>query len=117
MGALTSRERACPERSRRVQQDVGALAIAFAVLQRATGSSVVATLEINHRFQTGQLLQNALQGDSDLMRRLIELYRRANPHVHAHDFALNRDVRMFVRESELQLRSGQQKTAGFNVPA
>src|SRR5258708_27768328 len=61
------------------------------------------------------MLQNALQRDADLMRRLTDLYRRTNPHVHAHDLALNRNVRMFVRESEFELRSGQQETAGFNV--
>src|SRR5258708_14361320 len=61
------------------------------------------------------MLKNALQCDADLMRRLTELYRRTNPHVHAHDLALNRNVRMFVRESEFELRSGQQETARFNV--
>ena len=49
------------------------------------------------------------------MRSFAELYRRTNTHVHAHDLALDRNVRMFVREREFQRRSGQQETAGFNV--
>ncbi len=79
------------------------------------GSSVVATLEVDNRFRGGQLFQHALQGGADIMRRLSELERRPNTHVHAHDLAFNCNVRMFVREGEFQLRSGQQQAAGFNI--
>src|SRR5260370_17781539 len=89
-------------------------ATAVAVLELASGNGVVATLKINHRFQAGQLLKNALQDGADFMRHFIELQRRANTHVHAHDLGLNRNVRMFGREPELVLRPAHPEPSTFN---
>jgi hypothetical protein len=66
-----------------------AIAIFFGIarLEFTRRSRVLAALQINHRFRVRQLLQDALQRCSQVMRGLVELQRRANSRIHAGNFA------------------------------
>jgi hypothetical protein len=72
-------------------------------LDNVTGG--LAAFQVNHGFEIGQLLQDALQGEANIMRRFRELQRRARANIHPNDFGFDLNVGVLMREAELQLGS------------
>ena len=52
---------------------------------------------------------------ADLMSRFTELHRCSNSHVHAHDFAFNGNIGVFMGEGELQFRSWNEEASAFDI--